>query len=164
MAQEADEITTVETHYFPEVLEHFDDHGHLIDPNTKFNIGCYICHVANLGLVNHASEQRSSLTHEPFAVLPRCGHAFGYQCIMGWLLLDINKKNPKCPACRKEVYSNKNSPEVFLIVGVSPPEEQHMEINAIRKSLRLKEPLSPPSQTGPAVWDFIRFAAMPHGP
>ncbi|KAI1650020.1 uncharacterized protein F4817DRAFT_313327 [Daldinia loculata] len=135
---------TVDTQYFHEVLTHFNEDGYLTNKNTRFNIKCYICQVAHLSLVNYDFDKKSRTTHEPFAVLPRCGHAFGYECISQWLMKDINVENPKCPTCRADVFRSRMQPEVLHIFGTCEPEEQHLEIVAIRESLRRND--TPPTQ------------------
>ncbi|KAI1804680.1 hypothetical protein F4811DRAFT_570783 [Daldinia bambusicola] len=159
-AQESDQTTTVETNYFPQVLTHFDEHGHLINPATRFSIHCDICHSANLSFVNHAVDKKTAATHEPFAVLPRCGHAFGYECLLGWVWRSINKTNPVCPSCRKEVFRSTDDPDVFRIFGVCNPDEQPLEVAGIRESLRLDETATTPTQEDPVTplnedWDVI---------
>ncbi|KAI1465441.1 uncharacterized protein F4812DRAFT_123439 [Daldinia caldariorum] len=162
MAQESNETVVVETSYSPEVLTNFDEHGHLINPATRFSMQCNICHVVNLSFVNHAVDKKSAATHEPFVVLPRCGHAFGYECILGWVWPSINKENPKCPSCRKEIFRSKDDVQVFRIFGVCNAEEQPMEIATIRESLRLNEPTA---QTDPLTplnegWDIIDAVSL----
>ncbi|KAI0849617.1 hypothetical protein F5Y00DRAFT_261402 [Daldinia vernicosa] len=144
---------TVDTQYFHEVLTHFNEEGHLINRNTRFNIKCSICQDAHLSLVNHDFDKKSRATHEPFAVLPRCGHAFGYECISQWLMRDINIGNPRCPTCRTDVFSSRMQPEVLHVFGTCEPEEQHLEIVAIRESLRTNDtpPTQEPSEPRPGM-------------
>ncbi|KAI0103555.1 hypothetical protein F4814DRAFT_452904 [Daldinia grandis] len=143
--------TIVDTQYFYEVLGHFGEDGHLISSTTRFQIKCYICHNVHLSLVNPLFDKKSRATHEPFAVLPRCGHAFGYECISQWLMKDINLENPKCPTCRKGIFRSRIRPEVLHIFGTCEPEEQHLEIVAIRESLRRNDtpPLEPSTEVEP---------------
>ncbi|KAI1656917.1 hypothetical protein F4813DRAFT_390258 [Daldinia decipiens] len=140
----SEQAITVDTQYFHEVLKHFNEDGYLINKNTRLNIKCHICQVAHLSLVNHDLDKRSRTTHEPFAVLPKCGHAFGYKCISQWLMKDINVKNSQCPTCRMDVFRSRMQPEVLPIFGTCEPEEQHLEIVAIRESLRRND--TPPTE------------------
>ncbi|KAI1399206.1 hypothetical protein F4819DRAFT_428299 [Hypoxylon fuscum] len=94
------QVTTVETNNFNRVLEHFDEGGQIISPDsTRFDIDCPICLERKLFLLNTNFDQGSPETHESYTVLPKCGHAFGYHCLSSWLGSD----NDTCPTCRTKV-------------------------------------------------------------
>ncbi|KAI0837533.1 hypothetical protein F5Y06DRAFT_297390 [Hypoxylon sp. FL0890] len=130
------QVTTVTTNNFPKVLEHFDKKGHLINPKTRFDIQCSICYEKNLALVNPTFDKRSRDTHESYAVLPLCGHAFGYTCLLSWLMQD-RIYNSRCPVCRKQVTRVVGKPVIFSIFGDSGADEQHQEVLDIKKSLKI---------------------------
>ncbi|RYC58345.1 hypothetical protein CHU98_g7860 [Xylaria longipes] len=73
--------TIVETNNFHQVLEHFNSAGGLKHKETRLEIECQICLSKNLALVNLEQEKPVSDTHEQYVILPRCGHAFGHQCL-----------------------------------------------------------------------------------
>ncbi|KAI1137131.1 hypothetical protein F5Y05DRAFT_414294 [Hypoxylon sp. FL0543] len=128
-----EQVTTVSTNNFRNVLENFDEDGHIKDQRTRFDITCSICYEKNLALLNPVFDKRSRKTHESYAVLPMCGHAFGYTCLLRWLKLNFS---PSCPICRKQVFRNniKNN-GALSIFGDSGVDEQHEEIVDIRQSL-----------------------------
>ncbi|KAI0149925.1 hypothetical protein F4776DRAFT_603854 [Hypoxylon sp. NC0597] len=133
------DVVTVSTNSFFQVLEHFDDHGMLINPKTRFDIQCIICLQKNLAIVNPDFDKRSRRTHECYTVLPRCGHAFGYTCIYNWLKKDMNMFNPKCPICRRIVFHKGRQPEIFSVFGDSGANEQFLEILDIRKAIEVAQ-------------------------
>ncbi|KAI2472514.1 hypothetical protein F4781DRAFT_382902 [Annulohypoxylon bovei var. microspora] len=93
---------------------------------------CSICCDKNLALLNPRFDKRSRTTHESYAVLPNCGHAFGYVCLHNWV---VSNENPTCPVCRKDVFAG-HQRRVLDVFGDSGVAEQHLEIQDIRKSLR----------------------------
>ncbi|KAI1408984.1 hypothetical protein F5Y13DRAFT_203971 [Hypoxylon sp. FL1857] len=129
-----EQVTTVTTSNFLQVLEHFDQEGHIINENTRFDIQCNVCYGKNLAVINPIFDKKSRDTHESYAVLPMCGHAFGYTCLFNWLKRDFNLDNPTCPICRQPVYPS-TEPIIFNIFGGAGVEEQHLEIVDVRKSL-----------------------------
>ncbi|KAI1742462.1 hypothetical protein F4680DRAFT_463913 [Xylaria scruposa] len=106
----------VETNNFHQVLEHFDKAGKLKRKNTRIVIGCQICLVKNLALVNLERENHTPDTHEQYTVLPFCGHAFGHQCLDYWI---ENQSGwpPRCPTCRQLVYCEEDHIVTFDIQG-----------------------------------------------
>lgn len=122
----------VDTENFHQVLEHFDDEGHLKDKdNTRIAINCAICKEHDLAILNHDKQERSRSRHESYAVL-KCGHAFGYVCLHNWLL-----QNKTCPSCRTNPFCSPR--EHFLmsdLYGDAGAKEQHEEIQDIRKFLQ----------------------------
>ncbi|KAJ8128194.1 hypothetical protein O1611_g5443 [Lasiodiplodia mahajangana] len=133
----ADEpIVTVETNNFREVLEHFDFNGNVIAENTTiFAIPCVICQANNLSLVNPVLNGPTDVPTEHFAVLPNCGHAFGYKCIMHWFLVD----EPKCPTCRTPAYCDRGHIEPLEIFGETRYlEAQRRQILMIKVSILWK--------------------------
>lgn len=99
------QVGPVDTNNFNQVLEHFDGEGHIIWPNMRFNIACDICHEKNLALTNPSLDPRSRETHESYAALPVCGHAFGYTCLLQHMLKDLHLSNPPCPACSTRIFA-----------------------------------------------------------
>ncbi|OTA82933.1 hypothetical protein M434DRAFT_16857 [Hypoxylon sp. CO27-5] len=133
------EVVTVSTNNFFKVLEYFDDQGTLIYPKTRFDIQCNICLQKNLAIVNPDFDKRSRLTHECYAVLPRCGHAFGYKCIYDWLKQGMGIFNPKCPICRRIVFHRGQQPEIFKVFGDSGADELFLEILDMRKEIEVAQ-------------------------
>ncbi|KAI1205394.1 uncharacterized protein F4807DRAFT_471073 [Annulohypoxylon truncatum] len=121
-------IDTVDTSNFIEVLRYFDEDGNIANPNTRFDIQCGICREKNLALLNPAFDKRSRETHETYAVLPNCGHAFGYVCLSSWI---FSNSVPTCPTCRKRIF-NRDQPRVLSMFGDSGIEEQHLEVLDIK--------------------------------
>ncbi|KAI1378702.1 hypothetical protein F4677DRAFT_411717 [Hypoxylon crocopeplum] len=129
-------VTTVESNNFRHVLEYFNEQGHLTNPDTtRLSIPCGICGEKDLALLNGKFNKRSRETHESFAVLPICGHAFGYNCLFEWLLKDINKRNPICPFCRAQAFPSVREPLNLPIFGDAGIDEQHEQVVEIRESL-----------------------------
>ncbi|KAI0178836.1 hypothetical protein GGR52DRAFT_588661 [Hypoxylon sp. FL1284] len=125
------QIVTVETNNFNQVLKEFDDDGHIINPNTRFRISCAICNQRDLAIVNDKLDKLSYEAHEPYTVLPRCKHAFGYACLLSWIVGNgRNTRRISCPICRALVFDGDQSvPNKYGAEGV---EEQHGEIVNIR--------------------------------
>lgn len=95
--------TVVETNNFHEVLKYFNDDGQLKDENTQFAIPCAICLDKNLAIPCRAQHPTLE-THEPYAVLSRCGHGFGYSCLYDSLVsYQRRRERPQCPMCRQPV-------------------------------------------------------------
>ncbi|KAI0975471.1 hypothetical protein F4678DRAFT_485113 [Xylaria arbuscula] len=91
----------VDTNNFHRVILHFDKVGDLADQNSRFAIPCTICDSKDLAIANVHLDEVSEDSHERYAVLPRCGHAFGSECVLQWI--NINRERgtrPTCPTCR----------------------------------------------------------------
>lgn len=127
------DVKVVDTENFHQVLEHFDDEGHLKDKDhVKLAITCGICRERDLAILNHDMDQRSRQRHESYCVL-NCGHSFGYVCVHNWLL-----KNKTCPSCRKNPFCEMGHFSMSDLFGDSGAHEQHEEIKEIRKFLQAK--------------------------
>ncbi|OTA99409.1 hypothetical protein M426DRAFT_16487 [Hypoxylon sp. CI-4A] len=128
-------VPVIDSNNFRQVLQYFDRNGECINSNIRFRIPCAICNTKDISLVNSKFDKISRETHEPYAVLPRCGHAFGYTCLYTWLSNSINLEMPKCPSCRQDAFYETNEPLTLDIYGVASDEEQSAEIYDIRQSL-----------------------------
>ncbi|CAJ2513283.1 Uu.00g014020.m01.CDS01 [Anthostomella pinea] len=130
-------VVTVETNNFNAILEHFDEDGHLLNPPpVHLSIECQICYDKNLALVNPRFDTNSRDTHEVYAVLPRCGHAFGYSCLFHWFNMNRNGRNPGCPSCRAPVFCAANHATMLTIYGAANPQDQAREIVDIGNTLQ----------------------------
>ncbi|KAI2604679.1 hypothetical protein GGR54DRAFT_652971 [Hypoxylon sp. NC1633] len=123
---------TIETNNIHQVLEQFDEDGHIINQDTSFQIRCEICKERNLAILNSKVDKRSVDTHEYYAVLPGCGHIFGYTCVYTWIL---RAGEPTCPYCRTTVFPHSPAATMLDIFGGAGAEEQHKEILRIRDIL-----------------------------
>ncbi|KAI0480306.1 hypothetical protein GGR56DRAFT_671433 [Xylariaceae sp. FL0804] len=101
----------VTTNNFHQILTLFDrSTGRLLDARTTFEVPCAICHVKNLALLSPSqlgassnnNTVRTRTTHEMYAVVAPCGHAFGYACLRRWFLTQATQENfvLTCPSCR----------------------------------------------------------------
>ncbi|KAI1739235.1 hypothetical protein F4680DRAFT_449338 [Xylaria scruposa] len=132
----AETIVTVETNDFRRVLDHFDGDGNLIDEaRTLLSIPCPICYENDLSLINPHCEGPPDTTHEPYAVLMRCGHAFGYKCISHWFL--VRRLNVlRCPLCRESVYCERqHTAPLEMYGGTTDMDLQRQQIKKIRELL-----------------------------
>ncbi|KAI1375651.1 hypothetical protein F4677DRAFT_421962 [Hypoxylon crocopeplum] len=134
-----DSMVVVDTNNFRQVLEEFDENGHLINPGTRFKIPCVICQEQNLAFLNSKFDKLSRDTYEDFAVLPICGHAFCFQCISHWLVTEEIRLRqegrpviPTCPSCRTEIYFDENKPLFLSILCTENVEKQAEDIVKIR--------------------------------
>ncbi|KAI1282662.1 hypothetical protein F5Y07DRAFT_350552 [Xylaria sp. FL0933] len=93
---------TVDTNNFRRVISLFNEAGELVDPTTRFAIMCAICQDKKLALTNKQLDDNFGHSHEKYAVLPRCGHAFGSDCLFKWVHYNnsLNGREPTCPSCR----------------------------------------------------------------
>ncbi|KAI3338278.1 hypothetical protein F4824DRAFT_91585 [Ustulina deusta] len=164
----------IDTPNFYKVLEHFDDNGNLIDGNSRISIACSICLVKNLGLFGRQFDESPHAAYEHYAVLVRCGHAFGYRCLVHWFLIVCKCNELKCPICRAPVLCERKHWEPLEILGGSTADRkiQCDNIKRIREVLKTPickgcmhpllgtryagryEPVHPP-QHGWAVQPFI---------
>lgn len=136
------DIKIVETANFSEVVKHFDENGKIIDENTRFKIECSICRDKILALTNPKFDQRSESTHETYAVLHQCGHAFGYRCLRGWM---NSQHTPTCPICRQRIFVEAEEGAsyvdwILMVFGFVDIEEQLRDILAIREILNTGRP------------------------
>ncbi|KAI8949432.1 hypothetical protein F4801DRAFT_580395 [Xylaria longipes] len=122
--------TIVETNNFHQVLEHFNSAGGLKHKETRLEIECQICLSKNLALVNLEQEKPVSDTHEQYVILPRCGHAFGHQCLNYWI--ESQSDWPRCPTCREFVYCENEHRVTFDIHG-SPQKSVTSQAEEIQK-------------------------------
>ncbi|RYP45161.1 hypothetical protein DL769_011479 [Monosporascus sp. CRB-8-3] len=129
----------IETNNFRHVLEFFNEEGNLKDNNTRVEIRCGICLEKNLSIMNSSTDTHSSEQHEPYTVLPRCGHGFGYRCVTKWLSTSGFRGggHMRCPTCRERVFCDSNplhfeTPEIFH--GYDSV-RQRDDVNAIRRIL-----------------------------
>ena len=73
----------IDTNNFKQVLLYFNHEGELADKqDTRVAIDCAICREKQLAIVNPNFDQLGNDTHEPYIVLPLCGHAFGAKCLL----------------------------------------------------------------------------------
>ncbi|KAI6088162.1 hypothetical protein F4821DRAFT_258332 [Hypoxylon rubiginosum] len=130
--------TTLTSNHFKHILEAFDEEGHLINPETRFHITCPICDEKDLAILNSGFYKRSRTTHESYAVLPRCQHAFGHTCLSNWIMRNINTNGqpPLCPSCRTPIFPSWKQATALEIYGDGNIEEQHMDIVNIRNSIK----------------------------
>ncbi|KAI2601956.1 hypothetical protein GGR54DRAFT_560071 [Hypoxylon sp. NC1633] len=129
-AEQSQGALTIETNNFHQVLEHFDQDGHIINLDTRFDIQCQVCLTRNLSVLNSKFDKRSRDTHETYCVFPRCGHAFGYTCIYKWITRFLR---PQCPVCRMDIFSPPTDRGLLDLFGDGGIEEQHKEILSIRE-------------------------------
>ncbi|KAI1493179.1 hypothetical protein F5X96DRAFT_623281, partial [Biscogniauxia mediterranea] len=127
----------VETNNFHQVLTHFNREGHIVNPDTiRLAVSCQICCCKDLAILNDRFDQHSRQKHEAYAVLPRCGHAFGYKCLYEWLTSEAKVNNPQCPSCRASVSCEHNHQLPILeIFGASGASGQHEDVLEIREAL-----------------------------
>ncbi|KAI1131774.1 hypothetical protein F5Y10DRAFT_285701 [Nemania abortiva] len=133
----------VETNNFHQVIQHFNDAGELTNMNTRFSIDCQICMCKNLALTNTLVDVPTNELHEKYAVLPRCGHAFGFQCLGQWIKTQKTQHNfnLKCPSCRSPIACEKRHSAPLKLYGPTRGstsdcmEKQRKDIAAIRATL-----------------------------
>ncbi|KAF2969647.1 hypothetical protein GQX73_g3908 [Xylaria multiplex] len=116
---------TITTNNIHQVLEYFDNDGNLISPfNPRF----------------HGPNE----VREHYAVLPRCGHAFGYQCLLH-VLVTAFPFPPSCPRCSKPVFPNQGPAIPLTIYDVTADlDSQRKQIRSIRGNLDPPQPEEPP--------------------
>ncbi|TRX90376.1 hypothetical protein FHL15_008741 [Xylaria flabelliformis] len=136
---------TVETNNFHQVLKYFDEAGKLKRKDTRLEIGCQICLVKNLALVNLERENPTPDTHEQYTILPFCGHAFGHQCLDHWI--DSQSDWPRCPTCRELIYYKEDHIVTFDIQGTlqitaTSQAEEIQEIRAMLHSPHCQESIA----------------------
>ncbi|KAI0513054.1 hypothetical protein F5B22DRAFT_285535 [Xylaria bambusicola] len=85
----------VETNNFNQILQYFNNAGELIEETIRFAVDCPIC-TARLALGNPDLDRVTQDTHEPYIILPECGHAFGATCVQTWFATGEDA----CPICR----------------------------------------------------------------
>ncbi|KAI0470761.1 hypothetical protein GGR56DRAFT_657447 [Xylariaceae sp. FL0804] len=153
----AEPLNVVETSNFREVLKQFDGEGNIINrQTTRFHIDCEICQQFQLLILDETHVgQPVADTHETYAVLPRCGHAFGYDCIKKWISIssESGPRGSTCPACRTPIGCRRcgddHLPPYAYGNGWTRQEDdiavriwwQEDDIEAIRKTLREEEDL-----------------------
>ncbi|KAI1283594.1 hypothetical protein F5Y07DRAFT_156795 [Xylaria sp. FL0933] len=129
----------VETNNFYEVLQHFNDACELVDKTTQFTIECQICQCRNLAVTNPESETPAEDTHENYAVLPSCGHAFGSHCLQKWIEYQKaqTQANPTCPSCRARIGCERRHQLQVMVFGPKADKATHTseDIAKIRATL-----------------------------
>ncbi|KAI4862803.1 hypothetical protein F4820DRAFT_450632 [Hypoxylon rubiginosum] len=129
-----DQVVTIDTNNFNSVLKEFNEEGHIINPNTRFQICCGICNEKDLAILNDKFDRRTRETHESYSVLPFCQHAFGHTCLWNWVMVERRRKKPTCPTCRASIFPKGDwSLDLF---GDGSVEEQPQDIINIRDSIR----------------------------
>ncbi|KAI0423546.1 hypothetical protein F5Y09DRAFT_355686 [Xylaria sp. FL1042] len=145
MSSESQEEVTitdviVDTNNFHRVISLFDEAGDLVDPKTSFAIMCSICHNKHLALTNDQPDEKFDDTHEQYAVLPRCGHAFGSDCLLKWVhMADCRRHDivPTCPTCRCPILCPKGHLSHTFALGSTSAEpfRQSEDLRAVRTAL-----------------------------
>ncbi|KAI0454866.1 hypothetical protein F5B21DRAFT_524244 [Xylaria acuta] len=132
----AEPTVTVQTNNFYRVLDHFNNDGNLIDDKrTHLSILCAICQMNNLSLINRHFEESGDTTYEHYAVLMRCGHAFGYKCVTNWFLVH-RRDELRCPLCRTPVYcQQRHIIPLEVYGGTTDMDVQCQQIKEIRQLL-----------------------------
>ncbi|KAI5918688.1 hypothetical protein F4810DRAFT_691191 [Camillea tinctor] len=135
-------LVTVKTNNFHQVLEHFDEQGHIKNPDiTIFAIPCQICS-QDLAVVNpkfdtcaHKNTTCSIRKHESYVVLPKCGHAFGSWCLLEYFTTQSNiTAGCPSPSCGERIVGDFEPKEMFIRFRPNDL-PQHDEIMDIRKKL-----------------------------
>ncbi|RYP24936.1 hypothetical protein DL765_000164 [Monosporascus sp. GIB2] len=155
----------VETNNFRRVLEFFDEEGNLKDTNTRIRIRCGICLEKDLSIMNSSTDTHASEQHEHYTVLPRCGHGFGYRCVIKWLFTNGFRRGGRmgCPTCREPVCCDTNplhfeTPEIFHAYdGV----RQRDDVNAIRQILSSTHTCGQCDETASAASPEEQFPRLP---
>ncbi|KAI1392785.1 uncharacterized protein F4822DRAFT_441601 [Hypoxylon trugodes] len=139
-SQSQQPVTVVDTHYLHDVFEHFDERGRIIDDKVRFSILCRLCGERNLAITNSKFDKKSPKTHEPWGVLPNCGHGFGLECLYALINTGVEvKKLPGCPTCHTPIFAFGRmnlfeSVNTKMAVPLTDENEFH-QINRARKAI-----------------------------
>ncbi|KAI1350818.1 hypothetical protein F5Y01DRAFT_325870 [Xylaria sp. FL0043] len=129
----------VDTNNFRRVISLFDEAGELVDPKTRFAITCAICQDKKLALTNKQLDDNFGHSHEKYAVLPRCGHAFGSDCLFEWVHYNnsLYGREPTCPSCRCSLACPKGHVSYLVTLGSTNTEapRQSEDIRFLRTAL-----------------------------
>ncbi|KAI0870425.1 hypothetical protein GGS24DRAFT_475350, partial [Hypoxylon argillaceum] len=133
----------VETNNLHQVIQHFDDSGELIDNKTRIKIECQICMCKDLALTNRELDPLDKESHESYAVLPRCGHAFGHSCLQRWIKTQRAQRNydPKCPSCRTPLLCEKMHALTLTEIGFMGrgSKTQAEDVVGVRNTLQMAD-------------------------
>ncbi|KAI0810184.1 hypothetical protein GGR55DRAFT_678779 [Xylaria sp. FL0064] len=130
---------TVDTNNFHRVIPLFDEAGDLVDPKTNFDIMCDICQDKKLALTNKQLDENFDDSHEKYALLPRCGHAFGSDCLFEWVHYNnsLHGIDPTCPSCRCPLACPKGHVSYLFSLGSTnaEPSRRSEDIRFVRTAL-----------------------------
>ncbi|KAJ3580293.1 hypothetical protein NPX13_g275 [Xylaria arbuscula] len=123
----------IDSQNFKKVVAQFNYAGELVNKQARIQIDCVICREKLLGITNPSLSQLNDNEHERYAVLPLCGHAFGYDCLRNWL----NTGSRECPLCRTPTECGKYHKLDLTICGIKgDATSQASDIRKIRQALQ----------------------------
>ncbi|KAJ8133337.1 hypothetical protein O1611_g275 [Lasiodiplodia mahajangana] len=133
----------VETNNFHQIAQYFNQSGQLTNARTRFTIECHICQNKNIALVNPGFDTLAADSHEKYVVLPRCGHAFGYDCLGNWIKIQKSEGRDydvSCPSCRSLIVCKEGHIAPLARYGSNNLATQSENIVEIRNKLQVEEP------------------------
>lgn len=161
-----EDTITLTSNNFQRILDEFDEQGHIINSETRFQITCPICDEKELAILNGKFDKKSRASHESYAVLPHCQHAFGHTCVFSWIMSNINDgETPLCPSCRAPIFHAEDQATALEIFGDGDINEQHQDIINIRDSIKkgaeilFEDPVDHADSDSDSDWDGLELNA-----